>query len=146
MLVSAFDTENPMVPERTPLDGRDVVLMELHLRDLADVIAEQLGEALLNELRAVAIAEAATRLYRSWSTRSLARLDEANNVALATINDTRYVFPSGRYIENVSNEELGFDGATLAALVTALVWADELAGDYVDPGVPKNFLAVSPER
>jgi hypothetical protein len=110
-------------------DHQDNVLMEMHLRDVADRLLGQLRLA-LEQLSEESLVEAAHGLYAVVGDAHLellalerARVDRQHDVAS---NDLRR--RDVRDLEDVDYE-------TLAALITAVSWADELAGDYRDPRI-----------
>jgi len=110
-------------------DHQDNILMELHLRDVADRLLGQLRLA-LEQLSEESLAEAAHELYTIVGDAHLellaverARVDLQHNV---DNNEVRR--HDVRELEDVDYE-------SLAALITAVSWADELAGDYRDPRI-----------
>ena len=110
-------------------DHPDNILMEMHLRDVADRLLGQLRLA-LEQLSDVSLVEAAHQLYAVVGDAHLEllalereRVDRQHDVAN---ND-----PHRRDVRE--HEDVDYE--TLAALITAVTWADELAGDYRDPRI-----------
>jgi hypothetical protein len=126
-----------MLPDAADDAGpRDRALMELHLRDVADRLIGQLRMT-FDEFDDAAIAGAAQQLYDRRGNGNLELLkleyERANTSAAAAKYRS-----SGTTLAELED----IDSEAVAALVTALVWADELAGDYCDTRVA-NKLAVA---
>ena len=103
--------------------------MEMHLRDVADRLLGQMHIA-LDDLMTATLAAAAQCFYAAVGDTDLELLIlERQNIerepAVAKyMQGDRDI----RKIENVDHE-------ALAALITTVAWADELAGDYRDPRI-----------
>ena len=110
-------------------DHADSILMEMHLRDVADRLLGQLRLA-LEQLSDESLVEAAHQLYAVVGDAHLELLAlERERVELQ-----HDVVSDGRRRRDVRALE-DVDYETLAALITVVSWADELAADYRDPRI-----------
>ena len=112
-------------------DHPDNILMEMHLRDLADRLFGQLRFA-LEQLSDESLVEAAHQLYDVVGDAQLELLAlERERVEIQhdlASNELRR--RDVRKLEDV-------DYGTLAAFITAASWAGDLAGDYRDPRIDR---------
>ena len=128
-IVADIATRANLTAVTTLRDHPDCILMEMHLRDLADRLLGQLRLA-MEQLSDESLVEAAHQLYAvvgdaqlEWLAVERERVDLQHD---ALSNELRR--RDARQLEDV-------DYGTLAALITAVAWADELAGDYRDPRI-----------
>jgi hypothetical protein len=128
-IVTDITTRANLTAVATLRDHPDNILMEMHLRDLADRLLGQLRLA-LELLSDESLVDAAHQLYAVVGDAQLEllalereRIDIQRDV---TSND-----PSRRDARKLEDVDYG----TIAALITAVSWADDLAGDYRDPRI-----------
>ena len=110
-------------------DHPDRVLMEIHLRDVADRLLGQM-RLTLDDLATATLAAAAQQFYACAGDADLELLQlERERVEREPTVD-RYVSCEHdfRSLEDVDHE-------SLSALIASVAWADELAGDYRDPRI-----------
>ena len=109
------------------IDDDDGALMETHLRDLADRLTGQL-HLTIDELSAATLAMAALHVYEIWGDANLELLKVERERTRSDPVCERYA-DTGRALAALDD----LDAEAVATLMTVLVWADELAGDYCDP-------------
>jgi hypothetical protein len=112
--------------------ARERSLMEMHLRDVADRLIGQLRMT-FDEFGDAAVAGAAQRLYDTRGSGNLELLKIENERANTSAAAAKYRF-TGCGLSELED----IDSEAVAALVTTLVWADELAGDYADSRIGAN--------
>ena len=128
-IVADITTRANLAAVATLRDHPDNILMEMHLRDLADRLLGQLRLA-LEQLSDESLVEAAQQLYDVVGDAQLEFLAlERERV------DIEYTVVSNELRRRDLHTLEDVDYGTLAALITAVSWADDLAGDYRDPRI-----------
>lgn len=126
-------------------DGQDRALVKIYLRDVAEDMTAVLGDPLADMSKATAD-EAVQRLMYTWGHSSLEPFRQANDRVMRRLADSKWRTPPSTVRDvHVLQEVSRSDGEAIETLVVCLVWADELAGDYIDPRVSDGFRASPPE-